>query len=59
MRKFIENVKLALLGVAMVGVVFGVIYGSYWLAKTGSYQFFYEDMVERTVTQMVKPEYLK
>ena len=27
--------------------------------ETLSYSFFYEDMVERTGTQMVKPEYLK
>ena len=40
-------------------IVLTVIYGMYWVTKTVSYKFFYEDMVERTVTQMVKPEYLK
>jgi len=35
------------------------IYGCYWLVKTGSYFFFYESMVQETITEMVKPEYLK
>lgn len=36
----------------------GVIYGMYWVAKTVSYAIFYENMVEDTVREMVKPEYL-
>jgi hypothetical protein len=36
----------------------GVIYGFYWIAKTVSYTIFYEDMVQDTVKEMVKPEYL-
>ena len=35
------------------------IYGCYWVVKTGSYFFFYEDMVQETITEMVKPESLK
>ena len=37
----------------------GILYGTYWIAKTVSYEIFYEDMVEDTVREMVKPEYLK
>ena len=36
-----------------------IIYSAYWIAKTVSYQIFYKDMVEQTVRNMVKPEYLK
>lgn len=35
-----------------------LLYGMYWLAKTCSYFFFYEDMVQGTIREMVKPEYL-
>ena len=35
------------------------IFGIYWVAKTVSYQIFYEDMVKQTISQMVKPEYIK
>jgi hypothetical protein len=35
------------------------IYGCYWVAKTGSYFFFYEGMVKETIQEMVKPEALK
>jgi hypothetical protein len=33
-------------------------YGAFWLKKTLSYSWAYEDMVEQTVREMVKPEYL-
>ncbi len=36
-----------------------VAFGLYWLIKNVSYWIFYEDMVRETITQMVKPEYLK
>ena len=49
-----------------IGIVFGVIiliigslYGCYWVAKSMSYAIFYESMVEQTVREMVKPEYLR
>jgi len=35
-----------------------VIYGMYWVTKTVSYKVFYQSMVQDTVRQMVKPEYL-
>lgn len=52
----------------MKGIMFGlmglilalsILYGMYWLAKTVSYQVFYEDMVQETVQEMVKEEYLR
>ena len=54
-----ENMKLVAFGVVGIALVGGMIYGSYWIAKTVSYSFFYESMVEQTVREMVKPEYLK
>lgn len=35
------------------------LYGVYWVTKTVSYEIFYEDMVKRTVRELVKPEALK
>ena len=43
---------------ALVGL-FGFISGAYWVGKTVSYSLFYEDMVQATVVEMVKPEALK
>ena len=45
-----------LLGV--VAICF-LIYGMYWIVKTGSYWFFYEDMVQDTIREMVKAGSLK
>jgi hypothetical protein len=56
MNKHLKEIIYGLIGLAMS---IGFIYGMYWIAKTISYQIFYEDMVQRTVTEMVKPEYLK
>ncbi len=50
-----KNIILGIVGV--VAIVF-TIWGMYWLVKTGSYFFFYESMVEDTIREMVKPEYL-
>jgi hypothetical protein len=50
--------KIVIMLLALV-IVFAIIYGCYWLAKNLSYAFFYEDMVQRTIVQMVKPEALK
>ena len=36
-----------------------LIYGVYWVFKTVSYSIFYEAMVEQTIIEMIKPEYLK
>ena len=43
---------------AIVGCL-TVIYGFYWLLKTGSYWLFYEDMVKDTINEMVKKVALK
>ena len=45
----------------MIGVLIfcAVMYGSYWVVKTCSYKLFYEDMIQETIVEMVKPKYLK
>ncbi len=57
--KVLKGIKDVFLLLITIAAVCGMIYGSYWAAKTISYSFFYEDMVERTVVKLVKPEYLK
>ncbi len=54
-----KTVRMVVQGVLSLAFVCGIIYGCYWITKTVSYSFFYEDMVQRTVVEMVKPEYLK
>jgi len=44
--------------IAAVVAFCAVMGGMYWLIKTGSYFFFYESMVQETIREMVKPEYL-
>ena len=56
MSDTILKVTLGLIGVALV---VGFIYGTTYVAKNMSYSFFYENLVESTVRDMVKPEYLK
>jgi FtsZ-interacting cell division protein ZipA len=51
--------KNLILSIAGIVCIIAIIYGAYWIAKTVSYQVFYEDMVKQTVRDMVKPEYLK
>ena len=51
-----KETVLALLGIALT---LAVGYGIYWIAKHGSYFFFYEEMVKTTIREMIKPEYLK
>lgn len=58
-KKMLNNataIALVVVGITFAG---GAIYGCYWLAKTGSYSFFYEDMVIKTIHQQVQPQYLK
>ena len=53
--------KLKSIGL-IIGVIFlalSAVYGCYWIAKSMSYAIFYESMVEQTVRELVKPEYLK
>ena len=59
MRKFIDRVLVAVGFCSIVTLICGIIYGGYWVAKTFSYNFFYRDMVERTVIQEVKTSCLK
>lgn len=46
-----------IIGGVLIWIAF--MYGMYWIAKTVSYTIFYEDMVQETIQEMVKPEYLK
>ena len=54
MKNIPDTLKMILLGLLMIFVIGGSLYGC-WVAKTVSYSFFYEDMVKETVTKMVKP----
>lgn len=45
--------------IAILVVVGAIMYGCYWVAKTVSYTFFYESMVQETVREMVKQDSLK
>lgn len=59
MKDFLK-VVLGMLAVAMPAILWLLaIYAMYWFFKTGSYWFFYEDMVMDTIREMVKPEHLK
>lgn len=39
-------------------LIIGFVFSMFWITKTGSYWLFYEDMVQDTIKEMVKPEYL-
>lgn len=52
MKKLTATVALVI-----VSIIF--IYASYMVAKSISYTLFYEDMVQQTIREMVKPEYLR
>jgi hypothetical protein len=56
MMRAIKSILITGLGLVLLGMF---IYGTYWVTKTVSYSFFYEDMVKRTIVHMVKPESLK
>ena len=58
-NKVLSTIGSWIMTIAAFALACGIIYGCYWLAKTGSYAFFYEDMVVKTITQTVKPEYLQ
>lgn len=53
--------KLKSIGIIIGAILLAisVVYGCYWVAKSMSYAIFYESMVEQTVREMVKPEYLR
>ena len=59
MKKMFEYFAKTMMVLVIIAMVCGGIYGCYWVAKSVSYSFFYEGMVKATVTEMVKPEYLK
>jgi len=51
--------KDLLVGIVAVSLAVGLVYGGYWLTKTLSYSFFYEDMVQETVRELVKSDSLR
>ena len=56
MKKAVLKISMCIVGLV---VMVGFFWGCYWVSKTVSYSLFYESMVEETVVDMVKPEYLK
>ena len=47
--------------IGIIGTIttLAVIYALYWIAKNGSYFFFYESMVQDTIRELVKSGALK
>jgi hypothetical protein len=58
-RQSFRQIKAASISVAMVLILCGISYTSWHLYRTWNYSMGYESMVEKTVCDMVKPEYLK
>ena len=54
-----DNLQIVAAAVAGICAVAGILWGSYWIAKTASYSLYYEDMVKQTVSEMVDAKYLK
>lgn len=54
-----DTLVMVSLSIAGLALVVAIIYGSYGVAKTVSYQIFYEDMVQQTVKEMVKSDALR
>lgn len=54
--KIMKNILIYTFGIALIC---GLIYGGYWIAKTVSYNIFYEDMVIETIKDHVDHKYLK
>jgi uncharacterized protein YneF (UPF0154 family) len=54
-----EEAQKAIAVIIVICLMGGLIFGSYWIAKKLSYEWWYEDMVQGTVREMVKPEYLE
>jgi hypothetical protein len=63
MNNSIKNIyqKTIVIALYVIGIITAgsIIYGGYWIGKTSSYSFFYEDMVKKTIIQTVKPDALK
>ena len=51
-----KDIMFGLIGLILA---LSIIYGIYWIAKTVSYEIFYKDMVQETIQEMVKEEYLR
>ncbi len=56
MKNFLKSAGMVI-GAILLAI--SVVYGCYWIAKSVSYAVFYEGMVEQTIREMVKPEYLR
>jgi len=54
-----EMFKMIILGTLSLILVAIFIFGAFWGAKTITYAHLYKDLVEQTISEMVKPEYLK
>ena len=54
-----NKVKTAMAMMIGPPALVAILWGSYWITKKLSYEWWYEDMVQETVREMVKPEYLK
>ena len=46
-------------GIAAMIVIIAIVYACFWLAKHGSYYFWYEELVKTTVKEMVQPGVLR
>jgi len=53
-----STIKTVAGGLAGLIAICAVVYGMYWIAKTVSYQIFYEDMVIEEIQEQVKSECL-
>lgn len=59
MNKRLQTV-LEVVGIALAMVIVcAIVYGSWQLGRHINYSLSYEDMVRKTVCEMVKPEHLK
>lgn len=47
------------IGLSWIIGAFLFMYFCYWVMKNGSYWLFYESMVQDTIKELVKPEYLR
>ena len=54
-----ENMKKTILGMLILLASCAFVYGLFVTGKILSYQFMYKDMVQQTIKETVKPEYLK
>lgn len=55
--KLMKTERIEILTV--ICLIGALIFECYWIAKKVSYEWWYEDMVQETVRDMVKPEYLQ